>query len=320
MPFNNIIGRADVSDAHLPDQVSKEILAEAPKDSIMLTNARRVPMSSAKSKQPVLDKLPDAYWVNGDTGLKQTTSANWKGISMTAEELAVIVPIPDALIADAQVPLWDEIKPLVAEAFGQKIDEATLFGVDKPDSWPDAVMTAATAAGNTVTAGAGSDLGVDIANLAKLVSQQGYAINGFVSEPGLNWEMIGMRDGNGRPIYSPSLADGQPDRIYGRPLNESLSGGFDPTKAKLMALDWSKFVIGVRQDITYDLFSEGVISDAEGKVVLNLMQQDSKALRVVMRVGWQCAAPVTRVGRKKDRVYPAGLLLPAGGSGETPAP
>ena len=320
MPFNNIIGRADVSDAHLPDQVSKEILAEAPKDSIMLTNARRVPMSSAKSKQPVLASLPDAYWVNGDTGLKQTSGATWNGITMTAEELAVIVPIPDALIADAQVPLWDEIKPLVAEAFGQKIDEATLFGVDKPDSWPDDVFTAATAAGNAVTAGTGADLGVDVANLAGLVSKQGYNINGFVSEPGLGWELIGQRSANGDAIYGPSHALGQPDTLYGKPINEDATGGFDGEKAKLMALDWSKFVVGVRQDITYDLFSEGVISDAEGKVVLNLMQQDSKALRVVMRVGWQCAAPVTRVGRKKDRVYPAGLLLPAGGSGETPTP
>lgn len=307
--FNNIVGRADVSDAHLPTQVTKEIIQEAPKSSVMLTRARKVPMSSAKSKQPVLASLPEAYWVNGDTGLKQTTKTGWENLTMTAEELAVIVPIPDALIADADVPLWDEIKPLIAEAFGQKIDSAALFGVDKPDSWPDDVFKAAKAAGNTVTAYSHGDLGADVAALAGKVSKQGVNINGFISEPGLNWELIGLRTAQGAPLYSPSIAEGQPDTLFGRSLDELYSGGFDSDKAKMIALDWTKFVIGIRQDITYDLFREGVITDANGKVLLNLMQQDTKALRVVMRVGYQVANPMTRVAKGK-KPFPAGVLLP----------
>lgn len=307
--YNDILGRADVSDAHMPAQVIKDIIQEAPKSSVMLTRARKVPMSSAKTKQPVLASLPEAYWVNGDTGLKQTSKTGWENLSMTAEELAVIVPIPDALIADAQVPLWDEIKPLIAEAFGQKIDAATLFGVDKPESWPDDVVKAAKAAGNTVTAYTGADLGVDVAQLAGKVAKQGYNVNGFLSEPGLNWELIGLRTEQGSPVYAPSIAEGQPDTLYGRALDEVYSGGFDTTQAKMLAVDWSKFVIGVRQDITYDLFREGVITDASGKVLLNLMQQDTKALRVVMRVGYQVAAPMTRVSKGK-KAFPAGVLLP----------
>ena len=47
------------------------------------------------------------------------------------------------------MPLWDQVKPLIAEAIGKKVDQAALFGVDKPASWPTAVIPAATAAGNT---------------------------------------------------------------------------------------------------------------------------------------------------------------------------
>lgn len=315
--YNSIIGRAEVSEALLPDQVSQDILQEAPKQSIMLSRARRVAMSAAKTKQAVLSTLPSAYWVNGDTGLKQTSSVEWGNLTMTAEELAVIVPIPDALISDSQVPLWDEIRPLVAEAFGQKIDAATIFGEDKPDSWPDAIIKAAKAAGNSLAIGSGAtsnnqnDFGVDVADLAGRVAKQGYHINGFISEPGLNWELVGMRDGHGQPIYHPAIAEGQPGTLYGMPLDELYSGGFDSTKAKLIAVDWSKFIIGMRQDITYDLFREGVITDDKGKVILNLMQQDSKALRVVMRVGYQVAVPQTRVARGK-KIYPAGYIEPAG--------
>ncbi|WP_222845999.1 hypothetical protein [Corynebacterium aurimucosum] len=82
----------------------------------------------------------------------------------------------------------------------------------------------------------------------------------------------------------------------------------------MFGLDWDKQVVGIRQDITYDLFSEGVISDADGKVVLNLMQQDTKALRVVMRVGWQTAIPVTRASKGKKKIYPGGVITPAASS------
>lgn len=310
--YQDVQGRADLTDVMLPDQVSTEIIKEAPASSVMLTNAKRVPMSAGKYKQPVLSTLPSAYWVNGDTGLKQTSKGGWENLTMTAEELAVIVPIPDALIADTNVPLWEEVKPLVAEAFGEKIDEASIFGIDKPDSWPEDIVTAATKAKNTVTAGTGTDIGVDVANLARVVSKNGFRVNGFIGEPGLNWELIGTRDAQGQPVYHPSIAEGQPDTLYGRKINEVFSSEFNSDKAKIIALDWTKFIIGMRQDITYDLFSEGVITDANGKVVLNLMQQDTKALRVVMRVGYQVANPVTRVGRgRAQKTYPAGVLLPA---------
>ncbi|MBC3186294.1 phage major capsid protein [Corynebacterium sp. zg-331] len=316
MAYNDIVGRAAVSEAHLPDQVLTEIFAEAPAQSVVLSRARRVAMSSAKSKQPVLSTLPEAFWVDGDTGLKQTTTTGWENLTMTAEELAVIVPIPDALVADAQVPLWEQIKPLIVEAIGQKIDAAALFGVDKPDSWPEGLVPAAIKAGNTVAAGDGADLGVDVATLAGKVAKQGYQVNGFLSEPGLNWELIGLRTAQGAPIYAPSIAEGQPDTLFGRPLDEVYTGGFDAAKAKLIAVDWSRFVVGIRQDVTYDLFSEGVITDANGKVLFNLMQQDAKALRVVMRLGYQVAAPATRVGRSK-KIYPAGVLTPAKLAAET---
>lgn len=309
---NNIIGRATISGAALPDQVSKEILQEVPGASVILNRARKVPMSKAKSKQPVLASLPEAYWVNGDTGLKRTTSAEWKDSYITAEELAVIVPIPDALVADSDIPLWEEIKPLLKEAIGRKIDEAALFGGDKPESWPTGIIPAAIAAGNSVIRGTNADLGADVAALGGLVAQDGFAINGFASKPGINWELIGQRDVNGQPIYTPGtgMAGTPASTLYGYALNEVFNGAWNAEAAELLGADWNKFVVGIRQDITFDMFSEGVISDADGKVVLNLMQQDSKALRVVFRAGFQVANPLTRVNPNEATRYPAGVIVP----------
>lgn len=311
MSVNNIIGRADIADAHLPDQVINEIIQDAPKSSVILDRARKIPMSKAKAKQPVLGTLPSAYWVNGDTGLKQTTKADWKDVHITAEELAVIVPIPDALVDDADIPLWDAIKPLLNEAIGQKIDSAAIFGVDKPESWPEGIVPAAIKAENVIQRGTGPDLAADVAALGRLIARDGFAVNGFASMPGYNWELVGLRNTNGTPIYTPSLASSAPAGLYGYPLNETFNGAWKDDAAELIAADWSKFVVGVRQDITYDLFSEGVISDSDGKVILNLMQQDSKALRVVFRAGFQVINPATRVNSDDAKRYPAGVLTPA---------
>jgi len=308
---NEIIGRAEVSDALLPDQTINDIIQTAPEQSVLLSRARNVRLTAKKAKQPVLDSLPDAYWVDGDTGLKQTTSAQWKGTVITAEELAVIVPIPNAVVDDANVPLWDQVKPLLAEAIGKKVDQAGLFGTDKPASWPTAIVPGAIAAGNVVIAGTGADFGVDVANLAEKVSTDGFAVNGFASRPGLSWKLRTLRDSNGQPIYGSPMTEAQAAVLYGFPLDEVRNGAWNTAAAELLAADWSKFVVGIRQDITYDLFSEGVISDADGKVVLNLMQQDSKALRVVFRVGFQVANPLTRINGVASTRYPAGVLAPA---------
>ena len=308
--YSNIIGRAEVSDAMLPPEISKEIIQEAPKSSVFLSRARRVALTKKEGKQPILSSMPSAYWINGDTGLVQTDEVNWGDQTITAEDLGLIIPIPLNVLNDSDVPLWDEVKPLMVEAVGAKVDGSALFGVDKPDTWPDAVIPAAISCGNTVVRGTHADLGADVAGLCKILAQQGYGVNGFASKPGMQWELVGLRNAQGDPIYTQSLAGRPESGLYGYPLNETDNGSWDMEKADLVAADWKKMVVGIRQDISYDLYKECVISDANGKIVLNLMQQRCAALMVTMRIGFQVAKPLTRLGGK----YPAGVIVPAASS------
>lgn len=305
--YNESIARGDTL---IPEPIANEIIQELPQASVLLNRARRVRMSSKTLKQPVLSALPDAYWVNGDNGLKQTTKAEWDNLVITAEELAALVVVPDAVIDDSSVPIWSEVRPLLVEAIGRKVDEAGLFGVDKPASWPTAVVPGAIAAGNVVEEGTGDDLAVDVAELGRLVAEDGFSINGFAAAPGLNWRLVGLRNDNGTPIYTPSLAAGTPSGLYGYPLNEVMNGAWDSDEATLLGADWRKFVVGVRQDITFSISDSAVITDTDGKVIVNAYQQDSKILRVVFRVGFQVANPLTRIGGSNR--YPAGVLAPAG--------
>ncbi|WP_404465229.1 phage major capsid protein [Micrococcus antarcticus] len=307
--YNAQVTRANVP---VPEDVSRDIIAAAPASSLALSTFRHVPMSTKTSKQPVLSALPSAFWVNGDTGLKQTTEAAWSNVIMTAEEVAALVPIPDALVDDTDIPLWDSIKPYLVEAVGRTVDDAAVWGVNKPASWTSpALVPGAIAAGNTVAAGSGKDLGADIAALAGKVAADGYAVDTFAGGAGYDWKLAGLRTTSGNPLFIGPTDPNLPGTIYGRPLREVRNGTFNATAAELLAYESDKFVVGVRQDITFDLFDQMVISDDTGKVIFNAPQQDSKVLRVVFRVGYAVANPVSRTSGDAATRFPAGVLTPA---------
>ncbi|KAB7790737.1 major capsid protein HK97 [Bifidobacterium leontopitheci] len=102
---NSIITTGDMGGGLIPVEYAEQIIQDAPKASVSLTRMRQIRMSTRTRTQPVLDSKPIAYWVGGDTGLKQTTKQAWAGLSITAEELAAIVPIPEAVIADSGIPI-----------------------------------------------------------------------------------------------------------------------------------------------------------------------------------------------------------------------
>ena len=154
----SIIDRSG-AESLIPTQESNEIIQGAITQSAVLSRGRRLAnMTSRQYKMPVLDMLPIAYFVNGDTGQKQTTKQQWDKKYITAEEIAVIVPIPEAVLDDSEYDIWAEVRPRITEAFGKVIDSAILFGVNKPTSWRNDVVATATAAGAIVTLGSADNL------------------------------------------------------------------------------------------------------------------------------------------------------------------
>ena len=310
--FNELIGRSDVP---IPTEEVTELLKVMPEESVMLRRARRQPMSSKTSKQPIMTSFPEAYWVDGDTGLKQTTKQTFSQPIMTAEELAVIAVVPDAVIDDSSLPIWETLRPYLIEAIGRKIDAAAVWGIDKPASWPLALVPGAIAAGVSVTGNALAtpaderrDAGQLVAELGlKMARGAGANLSGLIAEAGTKWHLDGIRDRDNRPIYN-----GTEGALRGVPLDEMKNGAWQAasggTAVPLIGVDWSQVYIGVRQDITVKLLDQAVISDANGKVILNLAQQDSKGLRIVFRVGYQAVMPINHQQTNPALRFPAGIV------------
>lgn len=311
MPYNNVIDRSDAG-ALIPEDASNEIIQLMPKSSVALSKFRQVRMSRKQRRLPVISALPTAYFVNGDTGLKQTSEVNWANKFLEAEELAVIVPIPENVLDDADFDIWGEIKPRIAEAIGAALDAAVLFGDNKPSSWPAAIVAAAVAAGNVFVRGSisGTDLAEDINKIMTLVESDGYDVNGFCAAKTIKGALRGLRDTTGALLFQPTLQAGTPDTLYGEMLQYVENGGWNAAQADLISGDWQQGIIGVRQDITYKMLDQAVIQDNTGAIIYNLAQQDMVAMRCVFRVAFQVPNPPNRLNTNDSTRYPFSVLRP----------
>lgn len=316
MPFNNIINRSD-AEALIPEEVSRAMLGKAVQGSAVLDLFRRIPVSRKSVRFPVLSALPVAYWVTGDTGLKQTTEIAWANKYLTVEELATIVPVPDNVIADMEVDVWDSAQPLIVEAFHKALDEAVFFGSNAPASFPTNVLAGAVAAGNTVTEGTataaqGGYLG-DVDNVIAAVEEDGFEVTGFAAALALRRKLRGARNTTGDKT-DPGRISGDLGSIDGVPVTYPMrgswtTGGGAGTNVRLIAGDWRQFIVGVRDDITLKISNEAVIQDNTGAIVYNSFQQDLTFLRVTFRVGWQVANTINNDNTNAATRFPAAAMM-----------
>ena len=310
----NIVNRTDLSGL-IPEPVTREIIQGVTEGSAVLQMGRRLPnMTSKTQTMNVLDMLPTAYFVNGDTGMKQTTKMKWDKKKIYAEEIAVIVPIPEAVLDDADYDIWGEVRPRLVEAFGKVIDSAILFGTNKPTSWRDSVLDTCKKAGSVVAATPYiyDDIMAEGGVIAK-VEESGYLVNGIMSAIQMRAKLRGLKDLNGVPIFKTDMQGATPYALDGSPMYFPRNGAFDTTKALMFAGDWTELVYSIRQDITFKIFDQGVVQDpSDNSIVYNLMQNDMVALRAVMRLGWEIPNPKSAYNDNIANPCPFAVYAPAG--------
>lgn len=319
--YSDTITRGDVAPL-IPEDAAKEILGTAAEQSAVLALARRLPdMSTKQRRLPVWSSLPHAYFVDGDTGLKQTTDARWRNVYINAEELAVIVVIPDNVLDDVDYDLWTEMRPGIVEAFGQAVDQAILYGINAPALWPEGVVEVAEQSDHVLTLGTNGDLYDDIlgeGGTVAMVEEDGFMVNGHIAALSLRAKMRGLRDNDGQPVFRAGKAATEGSRstyeLDGEPVQFPRNGAIDPARSLLISGDWNQLVYSIRKDITYSVHTDGVITDAGGNILLNLMQQDSTALRCVFRLGWALPNPMNRVNEDDETRFPFAVLEPANAS------
>lgn len=304
-----MIKKSDAYALFEPDVMS-EIMEGTIKQSAVLQMFRRLPnMTTNKTKMRVLDSLPMAYWVDADTnnGRKKLTKMAWDNKFITAEELAVIVPIKEDVLDDADYDIWADVRPRLVEAFGKAIDNAILTGVNKPNGFRLDLLSSVLNAGAVVTQGVDQTLYSAINDAMVKVEESGYNPTGLVGGVDVKGKFRMMLDTSGQPIAGTEI--GNLPKFYVD------NGSWDKDKAMMVVGDFSQAVYAIRQDITYKILDQAVIQDpATGEILYNLAQEDMVALRVVMRLGWEIPNPINALNPDEATRFPFASIVKNGGS------
>jgi hypothetical protein len=107
----------------------------------------------------------------------------------------------------------------------------------------------------------------------------GIAISGVGIPTGTT--VVSVTPGTGYVISNAATATGTPTLTVGAASIDAIVG------------QWDLLVVGVRRDFTMTMFDSGVITDNNGVVTYNLIQQDASAVRVTARIGAYIASPPT---------------------------
>ena len=268
--YNSVISRTD-SAALIPEDASREIIAAIPQASAVLGLSRRLPnMSTAQRRMPVMSALASAYFVTGDTGLKQTSEVTWENKYIDAEELAVIVPIPEAVLDDAAFDIWGEVRPSLVEAFGIAIDQAVLYGTNIPATWTTnlgaaGIVAGALAASQNASLANYTDMYEAIlgetdagaSGLFGLVEEDGFMVTGSIAHLTMKRKLRNVRDTEGGLIFSPNMQQAGAYLLDARRACFPRTGRRQHVPPDQRAVD--QLVYAMRQDITYKVLTEAVI-------------------------------------------------------------
>lgn len=282
------INRSDVSTL-IEDAYSHVLLESAAAGSQALQAFPTVNLGTKTTNLPMLAALPQAGWVTEDvgdsSGTKPTSEVRWKNTTMVVEEIAVIVPVHEDVLADATTDVLSEVSQLAGQAIGQKLDQAVIWGVGKPASWTSsALYTAASTASQTAayTSGAANadDIVGKVNQSAKTLSGLGLMPDTLLANLTFRYEIVNIRDANGLPIF-------RDESFAGFNTSFSRNGTWDNSRAKCLVVDSSRVRIGVRQDITVKFLDQATVGG------INLAEKDMVALRFKARYGYVLSSGAT---------------------------
>jgi len=102
----------------IPESVARDVIAAAADESAVLALGNVVVMPSGVTNVPVVSVAPSAVFV-GVGARKPTSTIEWTAETLSPEEIALTLYIPDAYLDDAGFPVWESVRTEVAKAIGK---------------------------------------------------------------------------------------------------------------------------------------------------------------------------------------------------------
>jgi len=264
----------------VPEETSYDIIADVYDSSAILQLADVRPMTAAVENVVISDGFT---WPAGMENVAEGTAkpvaeGAMATYELVAKKMAVFVVVTDELLADSPVDIIAYYQSAITQRFQQLIDIHAIAG-----GGPFGADGLEDVAGHSSVIGTAGhvDLAGTFADAFAAVEDLDYAVTGTLAARRLKSQLRVLRDGNDRPLYIDSLVSNTPDQIYGEPILYVGRGLFTNTADDTQAItgDFSKFVIGIREQLQFSLHSEGTVGG------INLLETNQTALRAEMRLG-----------------------------------
>lgn len=262
----------------LPVDVSREIMQKAQESSAIMSLARKIELPGRGAAINVITSDPEAAWV-GETSSKPVSNPGLQTKIMRAYKLAVIVPFSDEFRRDVS-SLYDALIQRLPGALAKKFDETVFGNGDKPGDDFDnfATITAQSLASDVYGGLVAADTDIAL---------HGGIANGYAISPQMKGILLAAVDGNERPLFINSVAEGAIPMILGNPTKIA-KGAFKSGSPATVGVvgDWTQAMYGTVEGVKIGYSADATL-DLGGGSSINLFQQNMFAVKAEIEVGFR---------------------------------
>ena len=259
----------------IPSGIADQAIAAAEQESVVLALGNVIRMGAGVESIPVVSVAPSVGFVSpAYGGRKPITQVEWSAERLEPVEIAATLAIPDAFIDDSGLP-GVGVRSLRACEVGR---EGARPGrpvrnerpARVPGRWHRRTRRSRPDWGD---GGGGHRQGARGGRGAGCPADR-HRVAGLSILAALRQSQ--MASGLG-PVSAEAASI-----LFGLPVETTVY--WDATKGDALVGDWAQLVIGIREDITYELSTDGVLVDPGGVIQVSAFQDDMTLLRVHLRV------------------------------------
>lgn len=283
MPINTYRGNIT-----LPTSVSRDILQKTQEQSAVMRLSRKIALPGNGLTIPVITADPVAAWV-AETDEKPVSNPSLSTKLMQAYKLAVIVPFSNEFRRDLGA-LYDALVQRLPAALGKTFD-STVFGTSTtaPGTNFD-VLGGCTAQQLDAATGAYAALVAAKTSIATA----GGIMNGIAISPQGEGVLLGETDGNDRPLFLPSVHDGNYGKLLGAET-VSTKGAYvanNPTGYNTVGVagDWTQALYGTVEGVQISISDQATLTSGNSQI--NLWQRNMFAVMAEIEVGFRADTSV----------------------------
>ena len=258
----------------VPVEICKEIMKNIIEQASILKVSKRIPMTSDTMVIPKLIDTGSAGWVNEGEEIG-TTLPSFEYPKLQAKKLAIIVPVTREKINDSVANVIGEVKQAIADMFATSIDMSCIFGVDSP--FDTNLITSIGTQKITSTSNPDSD----ISDAMGLVEDNKYNCSNILMGTTQKKVLRALANDN---KYKGAITLSS---AYDTPIEYVRN--WDNAKATTITGDFSRSIVGTRENMQYEILKEATIKS--GADTINLAQRDMIGIKCTMRMAYLVADP-----------------------------